>query len=199
MEARLTDYSVIGQRLPRLDGPAKALGAALYAPDVMLPGMLYAKLLRSPYPHANLLGIDASKAARLTGVKALLTGKDVPRVVVGSARPGADFMVEKYALAADKVRFAGDEVAAVAAVDEETAELALDLIQVDYQELLAVFDPEEAMRPEAPSIYDNATNARWEIHLDVGNVEKGFQESDYVREDRFRTQTVTHCPMETHN
>ena len=186
-------YSVIGKSLPRVDSVPKVTGEAKYTGDLVLPRMLFGKILRSPHPHARILGIDTSRARRLAGVKAVITGRDTGRVEYGNVLP------DEHALAVDKVRFIGDAVAAVAAADEETAAEAIDLIKVEYEELPAVFDPEEAMKPGAPVIHEqfpNNVSARpgyvW------GDVEKGFRESDYIWEDTFRTQPVTHCAMEPH-
>jgi CO/xanthine dehydrogenase Mo-binding subunit len=118
-------HRIIGKDIPRADGRAKATGQAIYADDIKLPGMLYGKLLRSPLPHARILSIDTRKAAAMPGVHCVITGQDIPRVTYGNWRlfPGTQ---DEYALAMDKVRFIGDEVAAVAAVDRETAEAALE-------------------------------------------------------------------------
>lgn len=189
--APIRDYSVIGKRLPSIDAVAKTTGEAKYTGDLVLPRMLHGKILRSPYPHARVLTIDTSRAERLPGVRAVITGKDTLGIKYG------DIIPDEYALAVDKVRYIGDAVAAVAAIDEDTAAEALDLIRVEYQELPAIFDPEEAMKPGAPSIHDDVPNnvsAKPGYHF--GNVEAGFRESDYVREDTFRTQAQSHCALE---
>lgn len=186
-------YSVIGRSLPRVDGVAKATGEAKYTGDLVLPRMLFGKVLRSPLPHARVLNVDTSRAERLPGVKGVITGKDTGSIEYGNVLP------DECALAVDKVRFIGDAVAAVAAVDEDTAAEALELIRVAYEELPAVFDPEEAMKPGAPLIHDRVpNNVSARPTYTWGDVEKGFRESDYVREDTFRTQAVTHCSMEGH-
>ncbi|HLA28755.1 MAG TPA: molybdopterin cofactor-binding domain-containing protein [Syntrophales bacterium] len=194
-------YSVIGKSLPRVDAVVKVTGDAKYTADMMLPGMLYGKILRSPHPHAKILNIDVSKAKRLPGVRAVITGNDTPGKTFGRYQddPLRQQFVDQYALAIDKVRYIGDEVAAVAAIDEDTAEEALDLIDVEYEELPAVFDPEEAMKPGAPRIHDHAEhNVGLILPRHFGDVEKGFKESDHIFEDRFVTQGVTHCALEPH-
>lgn len=127
-------YSVIGQRLPRVDAKEKVNGEAKYTVDVSLPLMLHGKVLRSPYPHPKILHIETKKAKRLPGVKAVVTADDTLKNRYGF--PTSD----EETLAIEKARFIGDEVAAAAAIDEDITEEALDLIQVDYQELPAVFD-----------------------------------------------------------
>src|SRR4030042_3609996 len=122
------DYINIGKRLPRVDGIIKATGEAKYAADLSLPGMLHGKILRSPYPHARVFNIDTSKAKRLPGVRAAVTGKDT----IGFKAGGISVQGEEPSLALDKVRFIGDAVAAIAAIDEEKAEEALDLIEGEY-------------------------------------------------------------------
>src|SRR3989337_60923 len=145
------EYSVVGKSLPKVDAPGKATGERVFTTDLRLPGMLHGRLLRSPLPHARILNVDASKALSLRGVKAVVTGGDTP-ITFGYLPNTAD----QYPLARDKVRYIGDEVAAVAAIDEDTAEEALSLIRVDYEELPAVYDPIEALKPGAPLIHANA-------------------------------------------
>ena len=123
------EYSIIGKPLPRIDGKVKVTGTAVYADDLVLPGMLHGKLLRSPYAHARIINIDTSKAEKLPGVRAVITGKDFPGIVIGFMKQYAD----RPPIAVDKVRHYGEAVAAVAAVDEDTAEEALDLIEVEYR------------------------------------------------------------------
>jgi 4-hydroxybenzoyl-CoA reductase subunit alpha len=198
----MEELSYVGKSVPRKDGVEKATGRALYTVDMVLPGMLWGKILRSPYPHARILNIDTSRAERLPGVKVVITGKDTLGIKHGFVETPR-YPPDQYPLAMDRVRYIGEEVAAVAAIDEYVAEEALDLIQVDYEELPGVFDAEEAMKPEAPEIHPShpkvkdpykniggKTESRW------GNVEKGFDESYLVREDRFVGQLRTHCYME---
>ena len=178
----MNDHSVAGQRRPRIDSVAKATGEALYTADLVLPRMLCGKILRSPHAHAKILNIDTSKAERLSGVKAIVTGKDTRGVKWGVFR----YTRDQQLLPVDKVRYFGEEVAAVAAVDKDTAMEALELIRVDYEVLPAVFDPVEAMQPGAPQIHDHVkNNVNVLVPVAVGDVEKGFAEAYYVREDRF--------------
>ncbi len=189
------DYVNIGKRLPRIDAVKKATGEAKYAGDLSLPGMLHGKLLRSPYPHARILHIDARKAKRLAGAHAVVTGKDTIGFKAGGISARGD---EPY-LALDKVRFIGDAVAAVAAVDEETAEEACDLIRVEYEELPAVVDPLAAMNDDAPLIHEHAPrNISFKTDLAYGDVDKAFGMCDYVREDRFETAPIRHGFIEPH-
>ena len=189
------EYVNIGKRLPRIDGIAKATGEAKFAGDLSLVGMLRGKILRSPYPHARLLHINTDKAKSLSGVRAVVTGKDTVGFKAGGISATGD---EPY-LALDKVRFIGDAVAAVAAIDEETAEEALDLIEVEYQKLPAVVDPEAAMNEDAPLIHDHAPrNISFKTELSYGDVDKAFKECDYVREDRFETAPIRHGFIEPH-
>lgn len=180
-------YSVIGKRIPRVDGRAKVTGEAKYAADYEMPGMLWCKILRSPHAHAKILNIDTSRAERLPGVKGVLTGKDFHGWRWGWMPKTRD----EAPLADDRVRYLAEAVAAVAAVDEDTAEEATELIKVEYEELPGVYDPEEAMKEGAPQLYDHAkNNVSWEFHMDFGDVEKAFRDSDLVREERFETGRV---------
>src|SRR3990170_2102254 len=194
-------YSVVGKSLPRVDAAVKATGEAKYTADMPHSGMLHGKILRSPYPHARILKIDATKAERLLGVKAVITGKDITDIPHGIIRaaPAPPWFRDKFALAKEKVRYIGDEVAAVAAIDEDIAEEALDLIKVEYEELPSVFDPLEAMKPDALKVHDHAEkNISAQVSFHLGDVEKGFQESDLIMEEHFETQYVCHAPLETH-
>lgn len=189
----MEEYSVIGKRIPRVDARAKVTGEAKYAADFELPGMLWCKILRSPYPHARILNIDTSRAERLPGVKAVCVGKDFGGWSWGFMPQTRD----ETPLAVDKVRYLAEAVAAVAAIDEDIAEEATELIKVEYEELPGVFDPEEAMQEGAPQVHDYVkNNLSWEFHMDCGDVEKGFRDSDLVREDRFETGRVTHGYLE---
>ncbi len=194
-------YSVIGKRLPRLDGVAKVTGDARYTGDIILPRMLHGKILRSKVPHAFILNIDTSKAEKLAGVKAVVTGKDITDVPHGFVRadPVPAFFSDKFSLAKKKVRYVGDEIAAVAAVDEDTAIEALDLIKVEYEELPAYFSPKESMSPGAVRIHDHAeNNVSVVISFHIGDVEQGFAESDIVIEDTFGTQFILAAAIEPH-
>ena len=195
-QSSTTDLSLVGKRFPRLDAPAKATGRALYADDLVLPNMIYGKLLLSPVPHAYIKSIDTSRAAELDGVRVILTGTDVPDVTYGTSPPRYDENI----LAKDRVRYVGDPVAAVAALDEETCYRALDLIDVEYEELPAVFDPYEAMAEGAPRLFDERfehnINTRVDHHF--GDVERGFAEADYVKEARFVGNRTYQNPLEPH-
>ncbi|MCJ7595801.1 MAG: xanthine dehydrogenase family protein molybdopterin-binding subunit [Desulfobacterales bacterium] len=183
----MEDYSVIGKRIPRVDGRVKVTGEAKYAADYGFPGMLWCKILRAPHAHARILNIDTSRAERLPGVKGIVTGKDFRGWRWGWMPKTRD----EAPLADDSVRYLAEAVAAVAASDEETAEEATELIKVDYEELPGVFDPEEAMREGAPLLYDHVkNNISWDFHMDFGDVEKAFREADLVREERFETGRV---------
>lgn len=192
------DYSVIGKRLPRKDGLAKSTGEALYTIDMKLPQMLHGLILRSPHPHAGIRNIDTSRAERLPGVKGVITWKDFSTDKKSSHNYGA-FIPDEYPLAIDRVRFIGDEVAAVAAVDEDTAREALELLHVEYEPMPAVFDPMEAMEEGAPQLHEHAEgNISWRVYQDQGDVDRFLAEADHVQEDRFVTQAVCHGPMEPH-
>ena len=189
------ELNVVGARLPMLDAAQKAKGAALFTDDLILPGMLHGKVLRSPLPHAKILNIDTSKAEKLVGVKGIVTGEDIPDRLYGIVPMAKD----EYALAKGKVRYIGDDVAAVCAIDPEIAEEALELITVDYEELPAVFDPFEAKKDGAPVIHDGIkNNTSFAIQKEFGDVKKAFAESDAVFEDKFFSQAVNHAPLEPH-
>ncbi|HLE61409.1 MAG TPA: molybdopterin cofactor-binding domain-containing protein [Thermoanaerobaculaceae bacterium] len=188
---------VVGQSHPRTDAPAKVTGRAVFTEDIQLPGMLHGRILTSPYAHAIIRRIDTSKAAAVPGVKAVITGKDVSDVPYGVSPARYD----QHVLAKDKVRYVGDEVAAVAAVDEATAARALALIEVEYEPLPAVLDPFAAMADGAPVIheaarYGNNVCARVDHHF--GDVEQGFAEADVVLEQRFVGNFVYQSPLEPH-
>ncbi|MFC2024071.1 xanthine dehydrogenase family protein molybdopterin-binding subunit [Chloroflexota bacterium] len=199
-------FSVLGKRNPRIDATEKATGQAKFTVDIKLPGMLYAKVLRSSRPHAEIVRIDTTKAEKLAGVAAVITEKDVPhRDLLLGIYPTA---CDEPPLARGKVRYIGEIIAAVAAVDEDTAEAALDLIDVEYKDLPAVFDPEQAMGSGAVKIHDEIgfpeshkvhNNVACSCNLEVGDVDKAFQESDFVFEDRFSTSAIAHCCMEPHS
>jgi len=191
------EYSYIGKRIKRVDALPKVTGEASYFSDVNLPDTLAGKILTSPYAHAKILGIDTSKAESLPGVRAVVTSKDMPRVPLDFALAHFNRRVDLFAMASDRVRFIGEEVAAVAADNEEIAEVALSLIDVHYEEIKAVFDPEEAMSPDAPVLYDDMeSNVAVYMPGDYGDVEKGFEEADHIFEDEFKTQLQYHAPME---
>ena len=177
----------IGVSHPRRDLPEKLTGQAVYTADVRLPGLLHGAILRSPYPHARILAVDASRAAALPGVHAVLTPFDAPEGRVAPDLPILD----------TKARFVGDEVAAVAAEDEDTARQALRLIDVTYDPLPFVTDPVEAMNPGAPSVHEGGNLVGGKpIALERGNVEEGFAQADRIFEDEFATQSHSGAALE---
>ncbi len=189
------ELNVVGTRVPMLDAAQKVTGAALFTDDLVLPGMLFGKILRSPLPHARILNVDTSRAENLPGVKGVVTGRDIPDRQYGIVPMAKD----EYALAKDKVRYIGDDVAAVCAIDPEIAEEAIELIDVDYEELPAVFDPLESIKEGAPLIHEGvANNTSFAITKEFGDVARAFAESDAVFEDRFYSQAVNHAPLEPH-
>jgi len=189
----MNKLNVVGKREPMLDAWEKATGRARFTDDLSLPGMLYGKILRSPLAHAKILHVDLSEAEKVAGVKGAISGKDIPKKKYGIVPMAKD----EYALAIDKVRYIGDEVAAVVATSLDATEEAISKIRVDYKELPAVFDPIEAMKPGAPIIHDEVpNNVSASIHKEFGNVEKAFRESDFLFEESFETQAVNHCPLE---
>lgn len=189
--------SVVGKSLPRVDARDKVTGRAEYVSDMQLPGMLHAKVLRSAYAHARILSVDTSEAERLPGVRAVITGADMPKDAPLDVLRKELYAVPPYSLATDRARYTGEEIAAVAADDELTAEEALQLIRVEYEELPVVIDPEEAMKPGAPRIHEDAkNNIQYQGHTEFGDVEKGFAEADRVFEERFSTQLVHPCTLE---
>ncbi|MFC1867834.1 xanthine dehydrogenase family protein molybdopterin-binding subunit [Thermodesulfobacteriota bacterium] len=208
----MTEFSVVGKSVPRNDALEKVTGKARYSVDINLPGMLHAKVLRSVYPHARITGINTSKAERLPRVRAVVTGKDAPKLGVGLIK-------DRSIIARDTVRFAGEAVAAVAAESIEAAEEALDLIEVEYEELPTVFDVEEAMKADPPVVLhpglleyprvplpyplyrfeSNMPNVYLSRPIRRGDVEKGFQEADLIMENRFSTPFVQHAALEPHN
>lgn len=188
----MSDFSVVGKRVEQKDAREKANGSAQFVTDLSLPGMLYGKILRSPHPHARILSIDTTRARRVPGVKAVISHEDTPKIKFGT------LVDDWYILAGDKVRFVGEEVAAVAAVDECAAREAVELIRVEYEELPAVFTPEEALRPGAPVINEDCPdNLATHFQVERGDVEKAFREADYVFEDTFYTNQVYQAYMET--
>ncbi|HXF94720.1 MAG TPA: molybdopterin cofactor-binding domain-containing protein [Gemmatimonadales bacterium] len=187
--------AVVGRALRKVDAVAKVTGETRFADDLFLPRMLFAKLLRSPHPHARIARIDTARAERLEGVKAVLTGKDLP-LPFGILPVSQD----EHALARDRVRFVGDPVAAVAATSEEIAAAALELIAVAYEPLPAIGSAEEAVRTGDPRIHDYGPygNLHKTISLEFGDVEEGFRQAHLVREDLFFYGGSTHLPMEQH-
>jgi 4-hydroxybenzoyl-CoA reductase subunit alpha len=189
------DFSIIGKRIAMVDAAGKATGAGKYTDDLSLPGMLVGKILHSPFPHARIKRIDTTRAEKLDGVIAVPTGRDAPNTY-GILPVGHD----EHALALDKVRYVGDNVACVAAVDEAAADQALELIDVEYEVLPGYFDPEESMKAESDLIHDHKPqNIEKDYHHVFGDPEKGFAEANQIAEARFVANEVTHAAMEPHS
>ncbi len=189
------NLSVIGKPLPKVDALQKVAGETVYADDFFLPRMLYGKLLRSVYPHARIQHVDTSRAEQLPGVLAVITGKDLP--IKYGIMPSTQ---DEEALCVDRTRFVGDPVAAVAAIDEETAERALDLIDIAYEPLAPIMSIREALDEKLPQIHDYADqhNIHKFVSLEFGDLAAGFKAADYTREDTFFYEGNTHLPMEEH-
>lgn len=184
---------LVGQSTPKIDGYEKVTGDVLYVEDMVQPGMLYGAILRSPHAHAKIKKIDTSKALELQGVRAVITAADTPKVKFSFNQWQSD----NLALCDDVVRFIGDEVAAVACDTPELAEQALQLIEIEYEVLPAVFTPEEAMRDDSILLHeDRPKNLSHEMHTSYGDIEKAFEEADYIYEDRLDTSKQAHCCLE---
>jgi aerobic-type carbon monoxide dehydrogenase small subunit (CoxS/CutS family) len=182
----------IGKNVRRIDAPSKVSGRLKYAADMTMPGMLHVQVLRSPHAHARILSIDTSGAEAMNGVEAVITSADVP----GEDGFGV-FVNDQPVMARGKVRYVGEAVAAVAAEDPLIARRALAAIRVSYEALPAVFDPDEAIRPGAPVLHDYAPdNVTKHIPIRIGDVEKGFAESDLVMEEIYSTQPIEHAYLE---
>ncbi|MEM6570032.1 MAG: molybdopterin cofactor-binding domain-containing protein [Planctomycetota bacterium] len=188
-------FKVVGKSHRKVDGIAKATGDAVYTDDIQLPGMLHAKTLRSPHAHAKIVSIDTSRAEAMPGVHAVITGADLP--IKYGVIP---WTPDETALATDKVRFIGDEVAAVAAIDEDTANAALELIDVEYEELHAFFDPAESLERDEPQIHDNRkrNNVSKHVELDFGDVDTARETADLVVEGEYSFHGSTHTAIEPH-
>ncbi len=190
------EHNIVSTQQRRVDAWGKVTGKAKFAEDYNVAHQLYGKVLRSKYPHARILRIDTSKAAQLPGVEAVLTAKDIP----GSKVFG--IVVKNQAiLAEEKVRYLGDGVVLVAAVSKEIAEKTITLINVDYEPLPVLPDPETAMQPDSPRIHDDSPEYEFRntfVHHKVrkGDTEKGFAEADFVIERRFKTQFIEHSYLE---
>ena len=192
----------VGRPLPRKDGPLKATGQAKYTVDLNPTGTLCGAILRSPHPHARILSLDTSRAERLPGVKAVITAADTIGVKHGFVETPR-YPADQDVLAVDRVRHVGEDVAAVAALDEEIAQEALSLIRVEYEPLPAVFDPMVAMQPGAPVVHPNHpkvsdpySNIGGKTQTAWGDAEQGFQDSYLVREDRYDSHLRTHGYLE---
>ena len=191
--------SIIGRPMRKVDGLAKATGRARYTDDIRLPGMLHGKILRSPHPHARIVAIDTSRAEALEGVHAAVTGRDM-----ATTYGIIPWTPDEYPLCVDKVRYIGDGVAAVAAVDEDTAIAALDLIDVTYEELPAYLDPHEAIaadsgpyihEPRKPGRNGNITKT---VKLEFGDVDAGLEDAHIMVEGDYFFEGSTHTPIEPH-
>src|ERR1044072_497702 len=187
--------NVVGKPFRKVDARAKCTGQTKFADDIVLPRMLACKILRSHVPHANIKNIDLSKALALPGVIAIITGKDLP-VPYGILPVSQD----EHALCIDKVRFIGDPVAAVAAIDEDVAFDAMNLIEVEYEALQTISSIEEGVMIDEPRIheYGDGGNFHKKVSLEFGEIDEGFAEADLVREDIFFYEGNTHLPMEQH-
>ena len=204
------EHRVIGTRLAKVDAPERVTGKATFGADLNLPGMLWAKIVRSPYPHARIKKIDTRKALALPGVKAVITAQNLPPLEKGATAPLVGEMsinltsIREITMASEKVRYHGQAVAAVAAVDPFTAEEAAGLVEVEYEELPVVEDVLTAMRPDAPLVHEDLlteeegkrekasrpSNIATHMVYTRGDVETGFREADVVLEHTYRTQMV---------
>ncbi len=192
----MSEFQVLNTRAPRLDAPAKATGRAKYADDLSMPGMLYAAILQSPVPHAKILHIDTSKARKLPGVKRVITAKEAGLVKYGVSPARYD----ETLFAHEKVRYVGDEIAALAAVDQATAVEAISLIKVDYEELPAVFDMFEAMKDGAPQIHDAFPgNLTAEVHQEFGDTDAALAACDLVVNHTFLNKRQDAAFIEPHS
>lgn len=187
-------FKVIGKRIRRFDGMGHVTGRTIYVDDIKLPGMFMIKVLRSPVPKAKILNLDVSPAKKTIGVAGVLTYKDVPYNRFG-------LVPDQPVLAEDEVRYKGQPIAAVAAVDEDTAMEAIDKIKLDLEEQTPVFDPIEAMKPDAPKVRPEGNLYMFDGYpcrkVRLGNVEEGFEKADYIIEGRYTNSTNEHAPLET--
>ena len=192
---RQQKLSVVGTARPKVDAHAKCTGQTLFADDLVLPRMLWCKLLRSPHPHARIVSIDTAKARALPGVHAVITGAELP-IQFGILPVSQD----EEALCREVVRFIGDPVAAVAATDEDTATAAIDLIEVKYEPLRAIRSVADAADHPSPQLHSYADSGNFHklIHLEFGDLEQGFGRADLIREDICFYEGNTHLPMEQH-
>ena len=192
----MSEFSVLGRRLPKVNAWAHLTGTALYADDIRLPRMLYGRLLRSTRPHARIRRLDVTRALAHPGVVAIVTGADMPEKM--GIMPSTQ---DETALAVDKVRYVGEPVAAVAALDEDTAFEALSLIDVDYEPLEPIFTIEDALEREDVKIHDESRRANvfTEVHRAFGDLDAGFAAADLIRDDWSFFEGNTHAPIETHS
>jgi len=185
-------YDFIGGNIPYIDAFEKATGKARYITDIKIPGMLIGKALRSPYAHAKILSIDTTRASKLPGVKCILTGKEVQQNKWGPITE------DQYLLAIEKVRYIGDEVVAIAAVNEEACDEALSQVKVEYEILPSVLNMFDSMKKDVPVIHkDFPNNINSHLQIERGNVNKAFSEADYIFENEYKTSRVYHAYMET--
>ncbi len=188
-------HESVGISIPRVDAADKVTGRAIYTADITLPDMLHGRILGSSVAHGNIKRIDTSRAEAFDGVIAVITGKDVPDIMYGVSPARYD----EYVLAKERVRHVGDEVAAVVAIDEPTADRALALIDVEYDELPAVFDPVAAIAPDAPQLHERyKNNVNTHVHQVFGDVEGAFSRCHHVREETFTGNHVYQSPLEPH-
>lgn len=191
----MDDFEVVGRKIPLIDSSAKALGESQYVDDIKIGRLLYGKILRSPFPHARILHIDTSRAKVLPGVRAVISAEDIPMVKFGNYPE----WVDRYPLAVGRVRYVGEAVAAVAAMDEQMAEEALALIKVDYEPLTYYLDPRDATQSGAELIHkDKERNISHHLVKAYGDTERGFREADYVREDTYQTEPNNPAAIEPH-
>jgi CO/xanthine dehydrogenase Mo-binding subunit len=196
----------VGKSVPRVDAVDKVTGAATFTDDLQFgPGLLYGRLVRSPHPHARIAKIDASKALEMPGVKAVITGKDTPGFI-------GLYLKDRHIFCTDRVRYVGDPVAGVVATSEEIAEDATKLIEVTYEELPAVFDPLEALKPDAPLLHpdlgsyevvpfispQSGTNVSNVFHVLKGDVDAAWPQCDAIVEDTYHVPQIQHVPIEPH-
>ncbi len=195
-------YKVVGSRVPKVDTYEKITSSGRYVYNYTIEGMLHAKILRSTVAHAKIRNIDASKALALKGVRAVITHSDCPKVHYSpmfALESNAPPLIRDKLILEDRSRYYGDEIAAVAADDEETAKEALGLIEVDYESLEPVFTPEDAMRENAPLLHEGVEkNIVKKTHVGWGNLEDSFKESDFIFENTYRTSRTHPVPLETH-
>ena len=209
--AESEQYRVVGRRTPYLDAPDKATGRVTYGVDFRLPGMLWAKIVRAPCAHGRIVRLDTTRARSLPGVKAVISGQDVPPRKIGHAVKDQDILCR------DRIRYLGEPIALVAAVDADAAERAAEAVTVEVEELPAVFDIEAARRSDAPRVHDDPSlyaagamsrmipvrpvprsNIASHVVLRKGDVEAAFQQAHAVFEDTFKTHIVQHCHLEPH-
>lgn len=191
----MSEFSIIGKPVPMVDGASKVTGKGIYTDDMKMPGMVYARILRSVQPHAKILKLDTSRAEAMDGVVAVVTGKDVAQKY-GILPVGHD----ETALAVDRVRYVGEGIVALAATSPEIAEEALHRIEIIYEPLPAFFDARKSMQEQKTWIHeDKPNNIEREYHHHFGNVEEGFSHANYIRSDSFYCPRVTHAAMEPHS